>query len=225
MLRKWKTVATTTLLAAAVLAAPQLRADTDQQNLVERSRQVLDDLKTDKSFGNAKELVGKAKAVMIFPGLVKGGFFIGGEGGEGVLMKHKPDGWSDPAFFTIGSASFGLQIGLQKSEVMLFIMSDKALEALLKNEVKLGAQAGLSVVTLGAAAQGAVTSNGGADIVAWSSSTGAYGGLTLEGSVVKARDTYNESYYKSISVHSILAKDAHDKGSAPLRSQMSSLSG
>jgi lipid-binding SYLF domain-containing protein len=186
---------------------------------------VLDNLKTDKAFGNAKELMSKAKAVMIVPGLVKGGFFVGGEGGDGVLMKRNTAGWSDPAFFSIGSASFGLQIGLQKSEVMLFIMSDKALEALLKNEVKLGAQAGVSVVTLGGAAQAAVTSNGGADIIAWSSSTGAYGGLTLEGSVIKARDTYNQSYYKTISVHSILAKAAHDKATERLRSQMGALSG
>ena len=78
---------------------------------------------------------------------------------------------------------------------MLIVLSDKAKKAFMADEFKIGVEAGLAVVTLGAAAEAATTSNLNADIVAWASSTGAYAGLTLNGSVIKPRDAYNEAYY------------------------------
>ena len=194
----------TTILLGTVAA----QAATDSENLVDRSRITVDDLKKDQEFGNAIQLMQKTKAVMIVPSLIKGGFFVGGEGGEGVLLtKASGDNWSYPAFYTLASASFGLQIGLQESELVLFIMSDKALKALMQDEFKIGAEAGLAIVTLGSSAEVAVTSAGNADIVVWASSSGAYAGLTLNGSVVKPRASWNESYYgHAESVRDIVTK-------------------
>ena len=86
---------------------------------------------------------------MVVPQLVKGGFFVGGEGGNGTLMARHGNRWSDPAFYTLGSASFGLQIGLEVAEVVLFVMSDRALNAWMRDEVRLGGQAGLTVLSSG----------------------------------------------------------------------------
>jgi len=180
---------------ALVSSAPPARAD-DAVNLVERAKITLDDLRRDREFGNAKDLLHRARGVLIVPELVKGGFFLGGEGGSGVLLARNPDlTWSEPAFYTLASASFGLQIGLQQSELVLIILSDKALHAFMSDEFKIGAQAGLAIVTLGSMAEADTTSHFNADIVVWASSTGAYAGLTLNGSLIKPRDSYNESYY------------------------------
>lgn len=175
---------------------PSARASTDAQNLVDQARVTLDDVKKDKEFGNAPDLLHRAKAVMIVPALFKGGFFVGGEGGTGVVMTRDAGGhWSYPAFYTLVSASFGLQIGAEQSELVLIALTDRARRAFLQDEFKIGAEAGLAVVTLGASAEAASASNLKADIVVWTSSSGAYAGLTLNGSVIKPRQRYNEEYY------------------------------
>jgi len=186
------------------------RADSDQQNLVDQARITLDHLRTDKEFGNAKELLGRARAVLIVPNLVKAGFFFGGEGGDGVMLARSGRGtWAGPAFYTLASASFGLQIGIQAAEVVMIVQSDRALNALEADQFKFGAQAGIAVVTLGAGAQAASsTALDAADIIVWSSASGAYAGITLEGSIVKPRDGYNEAYYgRPMAVKSILNRN------------------
>ncbi len=175
------------------LSSISAHAASDAANLVDRARITIDDLKKDKEFGNATDLMRHAKAVLIVPSLIKGGFFVGGEGGSGVLLtKATGDNWSYPAFYTLASASFGLQIGLEQSELILFVMSDKALKAFMRDEFKVGAEAGLAIVTLGSSTEVAATSGGQpADIVVWASSSGAYAGITLNGSVVKPRTSWN----------------------------------
>jgi lipid-binding SYLF domain-containing protein len=185
-----------TAASLAVSAPLSAQAASDEQNLVDKARITLDDLRHDKEFGNAKDLLHRARGVMIVPGLVKGGFFVGGEGGDAVMLSRGADGgWSQPCFYTLASASFGLQIGLEKSEVVLIVLSDRAYNAFMTDEFKIGASAGLAVVTLGSEAEAATTSHLNADIVAWSSATGLYGGLTLDGSLIKPHTSYNEAYY------------------------------
>lgn len=194
-------------VAAGLLQPRAAVAGTDQQNLVDESRITLDHLRTDPEFGNAKTLLRRARAVLIVPNLVKAGFFLGGEGGDGVMLARSGRGtWAGPAFYTLASASFGLQIGIQAAEVVMIIESDRALRALQSDQFKFGAQAGIAVVTLGASAQAASsTALDTANIIVWSSSSGAYAGVTLEGSIVKPRDSYNEAYYgRPMAVRSIL---------------------
>lgn len=211
--------------ALVLLAAPLAHAATDEQNLVDRARITLDDVKRDKEFGNTRELLKRAQAVLIVPSLLKGGFFVGGEGGTGVLLTRRPDdSWSYPAFYTMASASFGLQIGAQESELVLIALTDKAKRAFMQDEFKIGGEAGLAVVTLGASAEAATTANLNADIVVWASSTGAYAGLTLNGSVIKPRDTYNTDYYGKPSSPQMITTDAvSNRAADPLRATLRSL--
>jgi lipid-binding SYLF domain-containing protein len=190
------------LLSAALLAAPILwqansahAAMSDEQELVDRARIAVNDAEHDREFGTARDLARHARAVLIVPRLFKAGFFFGGEGGDAVLLARTGAGWSAPAFYTLASASFGLQIGAQESEVLLFIMTQKALDAVMQNEFKIGADAGLAVVTLGSSAEIATTTALRADIVVWASSTGAYAGISLNGSVIAPRPSFNREYY------------------------------
>jgi SH3 domain-containing YSC84-like protein 1 len=195
--------------AGGVLGTPAARAASDQQITVDRARMVIDDLRRDQEFGNARGLLRRARAIMIVPRLYKGGFFVGGEGGKGVLLTHKAGGgWSQPAFYALGSASFGLQIGLEQSEMIMFIMTPKALDAVMQNQFKIGAQAGLAVVTLGSGVEAATTAAAGADIVVWASSSGAYAGISLNGSVIKPQFDDDHAYYgPGVTQQSILFRD------------------
>ena len=188
-----------TILASSMslmLGAPLATAASDQQSTVDRAKVVVGDLRQDKEFGNARDLLHRARAVLIVPRLVKGGFFVGGEGGNGVLLTHQQaGGWSQPAFYAIGSASFGLQIGVEQSEMVMIVMTQKALDALMHDQFKIGADAGLAVVTLGAGVEAGTTAAVGADIVVWASSSGAYAGVTVNGSIVKPQFDADRRYY------------------------------
>lgn len=168
----------------------------DAQEVVDHASGTIGDLRNDKSFGNAQQLIRSARAVLIAPRLFKAGFFVGGEGGSGVLLVRQGRGWSNPAFYTLGSASFGLQIGAQEAEMIMIINSDKALQALMKSQFKVGADAGITVATLGSNVGSATTTSGTvADIVVWASSTGAFAGLAVDGTLIEPRDSYNQAYY------------------------------
>jgi lipid-binding SYLF domain-containing protein len=183
------------VLGSVVTRSARAAPTTDQTELVRRANVVLDEARHDPEFGNSRELFQTAKAAMVVPQLIKGGFFVGGEGGNGVLMARHGAQWSYPAFYTLASASFGLQIGLEVAEVVLFVMSDRALSAWMRNEVKLGGQAGLTVLVLGSNASAAATTHGNIDVIAWAKAKGAYAGITLEGSIIKPRDEWNTAYY------------------------------
>jgi len=172
------------------------RAQSDQQAVVDRARITIEDLGRDKAFGNARQLLHRARAILIVPRLYKGGFIVGGEGGTGVMLVHgSGNTWSDPAFFAIGAASFGLQAGLEQSETVLFVMTQKGLDALLRDQFKFGAQAGIAVATLGSGVEGAIGGASPPDIVVWSSSSGVYAGISLDGSVLRAQPDDDRAYY------------------------------
>ena len=214
--------------ASLVAGAIPLRAAfaaTDQQGVVDKARSTIEDLKRDPQFGTAKDLMHRARAVIIVPRLFKAGFFVGGEGGSGVMVAHGSKGWGAPAFYTLGSASFGLQIGAQTSELVLFIMSQKALDAVMQNQFKIGVGAGIAVVTLGTSVEGATTAAAGADIVAWASSSGAYAGITLNGSILAPAADDNRAYYgRALTTQQIIAgvQDPDPNGAA-LRQTLASV--
>ncbi len=226
MLRKIfvQRLCSTVLFCSVLLAAPLAHAQSGQQVTVDGARKVLNDLRHDKAFGNARTLLAQAKAVLIVPKLIKGGFFVGGEGGDGVLMTRGKAGWSDPAFYALGAASFGLQIGLEQSEVVMLLMTQKAVEGVLRDEFKIGAQAGITVVTLGSGVEGAT---GGAtlpDVVVWSSSTGLYGGLTVDGSIIKSEPDMTSHYYgRPVTTRQVLFGGLTSPRAAALRREIDAL--
>jgi lipid-binding SYLF domain-containing protein len=212
------------LVAATMLAAPMARAQSEQQVTVDGARKVLGDLRHDKAFGNARQLLRQAKAVFIVPKLIKGGFFVGGEGGDGVMMVQGRGGWSAPGFFAIGAASFGLQAGLEQSEMVMLIMTQKGLDGVLHDNFKIGAQAGISVVTLGSGVEGAIGGASLPDVVVWSSSTGLYGGLTVDGSVIKSEPNQDSAFYgHPVTSRGVLYGPVTSPRAAPLRQQLNSL--
>ncbi len=137
-----------------------------------------------------------AQGVAIFPGLIKAGFFLGAEGGNGVMLARNADGtWGYPGFYSLGAASIGFQFGGQVSEVILVLRSRGAVEALVEHQGKLGAGVELAAGTVGAGLEAAVTSNLGADILVFSQAAGLYGGASLEGAVLAKRVDMNEAHY------------------------------
>jgi lipid-binding SYLF domain-containing protein len=181
------------LVAAAfvLMAQPVFASDeSEKDELLRHANKVVNDLRRDPAFAQAARMISGARAVYIVPRLIKGGFIFGAEGGDGVLLVRHGHSFGEPKFYGMGSGSFGLQIGLEQAELVFIINSERALRGITEGHFKLGANAGITVVTLSSGAEGAVTPTLG-DIVVWTSGTGAYGGLTFNGTVISGDDSLN----------------------------------
>jgi lipid-binding SYLF domain-containing protein len=169
---------------------------TRQRALMIEAQGTLESLLSDPDYPSLLSLATRAKAVLIVPRLLRLSFFLGGHGGSGVLLARSAGGkWSNPAFYTIGGINYGFQIGGQSSELILAIMSEKGLEALLKHELTLGADAGASIGTLGRGAKVATGMGEDADVYAFTRSEGLYVGVALDGTVITPDSGWNEALY------------------------------
>ena len=146
---------------------------------------------SDSAFEALWDLSDDAKAMVIIPQSIRAGFIFGGSAGNAVMVARNDDGsWSQPTFLTIGSVSFGFQAGGEASEIVLLVMSNRGMEQLLSSSVKLGADVTIAAGPIGAGAKAQTT-----DILAFSRSRGLYGGVSLEGAVLKTRNNWNKAYY------------------------------
>lgn len=222
ILAKFSTVlATAAVLSVSAVAAPQ---HADESVLIDQAERTVEHLTTDPAFAPAKDMLNRARAIMIFPSIVKGGFIFGAEGGRGVLLARNGNQWSSPAFFTLGSASFGFQAGLQQAELAMLVMSDRALKAIEDGDVKLGAGGGLTVATLSAGAEAATASNLSGDLITWTSATGLYGGITLNGSVIHSDSDSNAKFYgKPVTVSDILTSKVQNSEASELRAELADI--
>jgi len=186
--------------AAAVIGAAALgfattsaNAQTDQQALVNQSVTTVSNFMRDPEMTWLQQNIGRAKAVLISPEIVKAGFIVGGSGGRGVLVAKDRDArkWIGPAFYTLATASVGFQAGISASETITLVMTDKGMNSLLSSSFKLGADASIAVGPVGAGAKSDVL----ADLIAFSRSKGVYGGLNLDGTIVTANDDWNKAYF------------------------------
>lgn len=185
------------LLSALLASAASVPAlANEQQELVDRATLTAETLLRDPDNKDFAGMLSRAKAVFIVPRLMRGAFFVGGEGGIGTLVARLPDGgWSAPAFFWVGGASIGLQIGGQSQEVMFFIMTDKGLNAIQSSKVTLGGDAGLSVAAWGKGVSASTAMGWGADIYAVGAARGLFAGGAVNASFIEPRDAWNRAYY------------------------------
>lgn len=164
----------------------------EAQALVDNSRTTLRTILANEDMVWLRENIGRAKGVIIFPQVLRGGFIFGGSGGSGVLLARKDgtNSWSDPAFYTIGAVTFGLQIGAEASQVLMLVMTQNGVDSLLTSQANLGAGLSIAAGPVGAGARAAT-----ADIVQYNLSRGAFGGVTMDGAVIKVRNGLNSAYY------------------------------
>jgi lipid-binding SYLF domain-containing protein len=218
---------TAALLAAPVLAPAAAFAE-PPQHIVDSSTLALESMMGGTEGTQAQQFLRRAKAVVICPDIFRAGFFFGGEGGRCVMVARAANGaWSDPAFYTLGSGSFGLQIGVQSAQVLMLIMTDGGLNALLNSQFKFGADAGLTVATLGAGVNGSMSTALNADILTFSKTQGLYGGISLAGSIIANDSAAEQSYYGSDeNARSIvIGMHGENSGANPLRAELASFGG
>jgi lipid-binding SYLF domain-containing protein len=142
-----------------------------------------------------KDLLDRAEAVAVFPSVIKAGFIVGGRGGRGVISRRIGKGWSAPAFFNLGGASVGLQIGASSTDFILLFMNEDALKGLLGDKFEIGGEGSVAAGPVGRAASASTDAQLKAGILSYSRSKGLFAGLELKGVVINPDNNDNEAVY------------------------------
>jgi lipid-binding SYLF domain-containing protein len=141
------------------------------------------------------DLLDRAEAVAVFPGVLKGGFIVGARGGSGVISRRVSGGWSAPAFFDLGGGSIGLQIGAASTDYILLFMNEHAVESLLNDKFEIGGEGSAAAGPVGRSASASTDAKFNAQILSYSRSKGAFAGLELKGVVIKPDNEDNLQVY------------------------------
>jgi len=167
-----------------------------EQETLSNAVVVLDELTSAPDKGIPQELLAKAECILIFPSVDKGAFVVGGKHGHGIASCRQPDGkMGPPAFYTVGGASVGFQIGGQSADVVMLIMNETGMKHLLQDKVTIGGEATATAGPVGRTATAATDAQLHAQILSWSRSQGLFAGAALDGSVVKPDKEANEALY------------------------------
>lgn len=226
ILKSYRRLAALLVLTFVLGQAATIQAgdDREQRDLVDQARMTLVNFLADSNMTWLREHIKDAKGLFIVPQFLKAALFYGGAGGSGVFVAkdEKTGTWSDPAFFTMGAASFGFQFGAQASEVVLLVLTQRGVDSLLLGNFKLGADGSVAVGPVGAGMSGATTPNLSADLLSFVRAKGLFAGVSLEGAVLISRDEWSKTYYgKPVTPSDIVVRrEVTSPYSEPLRAEI-----
>jgi lipid-binding SYLF domain-containing protein len=183
--------------SSAILA--QKQTGKDLQDAVERvndASEVMVEIMRIKDKSIPRDLLDKAKAVVVFPGALKGAFIVGGQGGKGVAVRRIGRGWSAPAFLNMAGGSVGLQIGGSKTDYVMLIMNDKGMKGLLEDKFELGGEGSVAAGPIGRTAAASTNATLDAEILTYSRSKGLFAGVSLKGVSINSDGDLNEAIYQ-----------------------------
>jgi SH3 domain-containing YSC84-like protein 1 len=187
----------------------------DSVDRMERSVSVLHAIMSTPDKGIPEEVLNGAKCVLIVPDLIKGGFVFGGKHGRGVATCRTAEGWSAPAFVSVGGGSWGLQIGVEDVDLVMLVMNDRGLQHLLSSKFELTGEGSVAAGPVGRHASAGVDWKLNTEVLTYSRSKGVFAGLTLEGAVVEQdNDSTGAIYGRHMSFRNILSGRATTPASA-----------
>lgn len=186
----------TALALMATVSAPHAQpSDSTEAKRLRDATTVLTEIMSADDKSIPESILGKAEAIAVFPGTIKAGLLVGGMRGRGVLSARTANGWSSPAFLTLTGGSIGLQIGGESADIVLVIMQRRGLETLVRNQFKLGVDAGVAAGPVGRDTQASTDLQLRAQILSYSRARGAFAGVTINGSTVRGDRDANQRFY------------------------------
>ncbi|MBI4966335.1 MAG: lipid-binding SYLF domain-containing protein [Desulfomonile tiedjei] len=169
------------------------------ENRLSDAGHVIKDMMEAPDAGIPSDLLKRSQGIIVFPSLLKAGLGVGGHYGKGVVLRRNPSTgkWGPPAFIRLVGGSFGWQIGVQSTDLVLLIMSDVSLRSLFKDKFTIGADASIAAGPVGRDASAATDIGLSSGILSYSRAQGIFVGVSVKGSVIEADWEANESYYGS----------------------------
>jgi lipid-binding SYLF domain-containing protein len=188
-------------------------AEADVSDRLANATEVIQDLTRAADRKIPDDLLARAHAIAVIPHVVKGAFGIGGRYGKGVVVQRLANGrWSAPAFISIGGGSFGLQIGVSATDLVLVFTDRNAIDTIAKGtSLKLGADVAVVAGPLGRTAEAGVTQDLRSAVYSYSRSKGLFAGVALDGAVLDIDKSDNRDVYGTTDARTILSSDAMAK--------------
>jgi lipid-binding SYLF domain-containing protein len=183
-------------VASLALVLPALASDReDDIGRVEKATRVFHEIMATPDRGIPRDLLEKARCVAIIPGEEKLAFIFGGNYGKGVATCRTAEGWSAPMFVAVGGGSVGFQIGGSFTDVVMLFMNDHALQSLMGDKFKIGADATVAAGPVGRQAAAGTDIRLTAEILSYSRSKGIFAGASVDGAVMQADHSGDQSMY------------------------------
>ena len=167
------------------------------QDRLTSAQAVMTEIMATPDKGIPRGILAGAQCVTVIPAYKKGAFVVGAQYGQGVATCRTPNGWSAPVFVQLAGGSFGWQIGGQSTDLVLIAMNQNGLQDMLKNKVKLGADAAASAGPVGRNAQAGTDWKLNAEFLTYSRSKGLFAGLDLDGTVLSQNQDMTRAEYGS----------------------------
>ena len=186
------------LMSLMGMAGTYAFAGSDREDTVDRmqkSVEVLQSIMSTPDKGIPEEVLSAAKCIVVVPNLIKGGFIIGGKHGRGVASCRTPEGWSAPAFVSVGGGSWGLQIGVEGVDLVMLVMNDRGLQHLLSSKFEMTGEGSVAAGPVGRHTSAGTDILLNTEVLTYSRSKGAFAGLTLEGAVVEQDNDSTRAIY------------------------------
>jgi lipid-binding SYLF domain-containing protein len=180
------------------------RQDTEAR--LQSSVDVLHSIMSTPDKGIPEEVLASAKCILVVPDLIKGGFIFGAKHGRGVASCRTAEGWSAPAFVSVGGGSWGLQIGVEGVDLVMLVMNEQGFQHLLSSKFELTGEGSVAAGPVGRHASAGTDWKMNTEMLTYSRSKGVFAGLTLEGAVVEQdNDSTRAIYGKHMLFRSILS--------------------
>jgi lipid-binding SYLF domain-containing protein len=178
----------------------------DSVDRQQKSVDVLHAIMATPDKGIPEEVLSNAKCILVVPDLIKGGFIFGGKHGRGVATCRTAEGWSAPAFVSVGGGSWGLQIGVEGVDLVMLVMNDQGFQHLLSSKFELTGEGSAAAGPVGRHASAGTDWKMNTQALTYSRSKGVFAGLTLEGAVVEQdNDSTHAIYGNSMKFRNILS--------------------
>ena len=181
------------MVGATALAFANAKKDSTER--IQNAADVLTAIMSAPDKGIPNEVFSGAECIVVVPHMIKGGLGFGGLHGRGVATCRTGNGWSAPAFVSIGGGNWGLQIGLQGVDLVMMVMNQKGLQQLLSNKFQIGANASAAAGPVGRHASADTDWKADSAILAYSRAKGLFAGITLDGNVVQQDDDSTVAMY------------------------------
>ena len=189
-------------VAGLGLVLPALASDRDDDiGRIQKATQIFHEIMSTPDKGIPRDLLEKARCVAIVPGEEKLAFIFGGNYGKGLATCRTGNSWSAPMFIAVGGGSVGFQIGGSFTDVVLLFMNDHALQSLLSDKFKIGADVTVAAGPVGRHAAADTDLKLSAEILSYSRSKGIFAGASVDGAVVQADRSGDKALYGSDVTH------------------------
>ncbi|UKL13292.1 lipid-binding SYLF domain-containing protein [Dissulfurimicrobium hydrothermale] len=164
---------------------------------VDSAFRVLYELNATPEKGIPHDLLSSCAGIAIFPGVIKGGFILGANYGEGILVvrDQKTNKWKGPTFLTMGGGSFGWQIGLESVDFVMVIMNERGVRAFLSNNATLGVDLSVAAGPVGRKLEAATDASLKAEVYSYSRARGFFAGVSLQGVYIYNDYDANQAFY------------------------------